>query len=413
MKKIGEFIYPWGNGHYYRITRLNNILQKYVKTNFQIHFISKDHVYNKLLKKFPDKKKLIHNILMPTPLDGKKGPSVSLSLLNLFIPIHNKPSMIKQIRNYLINEGKLYDKEKFDIVINDGDIGSNILARKRKVQSIFITNQFMPKLWKSHFYFYPAARYISKQISKADKILVADSPYPYTICEDNLNFPEKIKSKVTYVGHFINKTKYTNTNTNIEKLIDGNDFGYWMRTGNKSTNEFTGNRYEKIFNFNEMKNEKRIISHANNINGIDCVTDINRKKYTINEAIEKKIEWNQIDIGFLSEEEKQVVLRLCKYAVINGSHTSIGEIIGINKKPVIGIPVYDEHTNHLRWLEKNQLGICANNNRQVIKAIDIIKNKYNRYIENLCNFSDSFLYNGAENTAKIINETLEDSRLIN
>ena len=37
-----------------------------------------------------------------------------------------------------------------------------------------------------------------------------------------------------------------------------------MRTGNKSTNDGTGQRYEEVFHKNEMKNEKRIISHARN-----------------------------------------------------------------------------------------------------------------------------------------------------
>lgn len=71
MFKIGEFIYPWGSGHYSRMMRLNDALSNEIKDELEIHFSSKDHVYQKLLKKFPDKKDKIHEILMPTPIDGK------------------------------------------------------------------------------------------------------------------------------------------------------------------------------------------------------------------------------------------------------------------------------------------------------------------------------------------------------
>jgi hypothetical protein len=89
--KIGEFIYPWGSGHYSRMMRLNEALGDHVKEKFEVHFSSKDHVYEKLLKKFPDQKEKIHEILMPTPIDGKFGPSVSMSLMNLFLPISKNP----------------------------------------------------------------------------------------------------------------------------------------------------------------------------------------------------------------------------------------------------------------------------------------------------------------------------------
>jgi len=130
MIKIGEFIYPWGNGHYSRMMRLNSVLPDFVKDEFEIHFSSKAHVYEKLLEKFPNKREQIHEILMPTPIDGKFGPSVSLSMLNLLLPISKNPPLVKQISSYLKDERRLFDKEKFDLVINDGDMGSNVLAKK-------------------------------------------------------------------------------------------------------------------------------------------------------------------------------------------------------------------------------------------------------------------------------------------
>ena len=408
MKKIGEFIYPWGSGHFSRMMALNNHLTEYIKDEYEIHYSSKAEIYQKLLEKFPSQHHFIHEILMPTPIDGKMGPSVTLSMLNLLLPISKNPPLLKQISNYLKEERKLYDKEKFDLVINDGDMGSNVLAKNRGITSLFVTNQFRPKLWKSRFYFYPSVVFISKQIAKATRIIVADSPPPYTICEYNLNFSEKIKEKVTYVGHFAtNKVLENKLTTNLEKLIQDNEFGYWMRTGNRSTNDVTGEKYEEVFHDNKIKSEKRIISHARNDPSIDRVLGKDGKKYSILDALEKKIEWIQIDIGFLTETEKQTVLRFCKYAVINGSHTVMGEILGVHSKPIIGIPVYDEHTNNLKWAEEKNLGVLAQNKGQVIDAISKITNNYNKFQEKLDNFSKNFTANGAESTAKIVRDVFE------
>ena len=408
MKKIGQFIYPWGSGHYSRMMKLNKSLPKYLKEEYEIHYSSKAEIYEKLLEKFPSKRHFIHEILMPTPIDGKTGPSVTRSMANILLPISKNPPLLKQISSYLKEERKLYDKEKFDLVINDGDMGSNVLAKNRGITSLFITNQFLPKLWKSRFYFYPSLVFVAKQIAKATRIIVADSPPPFTICEYNLNFPDKVKEKVTYVGHFAsNNIIETKPTTDLEKLVQEVDFGYWMRTGNKSTNDITGEKYEKVFHDNEVKHEKRIISHARNDSSIDKVLGMDNRKYTISEAFEKKIDWIQIDIGFLSEEEKQTIFRLCKYAVINGSHTVMGEILGANSKPIIGIPVYDEHTNNLKWAEEKKIGVLAKNQNQVIKAIKNIKNNYNKFQEELSNFSKNFVANGAETTAKIVGDFLE------
>ena len=46
-----------------------------------------------------------------------------------------------------------------------------------------------------------AERLAESHIAKATKILVADSAPPYTICEYNLNFPDKIKNKVNKFLH--------------------------------------------------------------------------------------------------------------------------------------------------------------------------------------------------------------------
>ena len=387
---------------------LDETLPKYIKSEFEVHYSSKGEIYQKLLKKFPAKKQQIHEIFMPTPIDGKNGPSITRSLWNFLLPASGNPPLVKQISKYLIEEAKLYDDQKFDLVINDGDVGSNVLAEKRKINCIFITNQFRPRLWKSHSYFYPSLVYISKQIAKATKIVVADSSPPNTICEYNLNFIDKIKERVVYAGHFANGiTTKSKPKSDLEKLVENEDFGYWMQTGNKATNEATGKKYKQVFHADEMHNEKRLVSHAKNDPTIDKVTGKDGKTYSYSEAFDKKIDWIQIDVGFLSEQEKNTVLDLCKYAVINGSHTAMGEILGVKAKPILGIPIYDEHTNQIKWAEERHLGILATNKKQVIKGVIEMKKNYDTYLDHVTEFAKNFDCNGAQNTAKIISEMLE------
>ena len=410
MKKIGGFINPWGNGHFTRMMSLDDIIHQNVGDDLDIHYSSSGEIYQKLLKRFPAKKENLHNIVIPTPIDGKCGPSITLSLFNILLPVAGRKPLVSVMAKYLIAEGKLYDKQKFDLVINDGDVGSNIIAEKRGVKSVFITNQFRPRLWVSRSFFYPAVMYISKKIAKASKIVVADSPPPYTICEYNLNFPERLKKKIVYAGHFssYNTIKH-GPKSDLEKLIESVDsFGYWMITGNKSTNKATSAKYEKVFRATEMNNERRIISHAKNDASLDRVLDKDGKAHSISEALEKNIDWIQVDVGFLSEQEKDTVLNLCKYAVINGSHTAMGEILGAKAKPIIGIPVYDEHTNQIKWAEERNLGILATNIKQTVNAVYKIRSNYNKYQENLVEFAKNYDRNGTSKTAKIISGMLED-----
>ncbi|MDC8452109.1 MAG: glycosyltransferase [Candidatus Nitrosotalea sp.] len=410
MKKIGGFVYPWGNGHFTRMMHLDKAIQDTMKDDVQMHYTSSGEIYQKLLQKFPQNKDRIHNIEMPTPIDGKKGPSITLSSLNFLLPMSGRPPLLSVVTNYLRKEGNLYNNQKFDLVINDGDVGSNAIAQRRNVKCIFITNQFRPKLWASRFYLYPGVIYVSKNIEKATKIIVADSPPPYTICEYNLNFTDKIKEKVVYVGHFSNGgIVHSKPKSYVEKLIENVDsFGYWMITGNKSTKKITLENYKTSFNSSEMIKERRLISHASSDSSLDRVLGKDGKTYSFAEAVEKKIDWIQIDVGFLSEQEKDTVLNLCKYAVINGSHTAMGEILGGKAKPIIGIPVYDEHTNQIKWAQDRNLGILATTVKQTVKAVSLIHNDYNKYQENLSEFSRNYNTGGTKNTVKIISEMLEN-----
>ena len=179
MLKIGEFIYPWGSGHYSRMMRFTESLKELIQDELEIHFSSKDHVYDKLIKKFPEHTDKIHQILMPTPIDGKFGPSVSKSLLNILFSVEGNKPLVKQIASYLLEERKLYDQQQFDLVINDGDMGSNILAKNRDIPSLFVTNQFRPKLYNSRSYLYPSLIFIAKSINDSDLLNIKISEFEF------------------------------------------------------------------------------------------------------------------------------------------------------------------------------------------------------------------------------------------
>jgi len=193
-------------------------------------------------------------------------------------------------------------------------------------------------------------------------------------------------------------------------LVSDSVYGYWMRTGNKSTNDGTGERYEEAFHQSEMKNEKRIVSHARNDPSIDRVLDKDGKEYSISEAYEKKIDWVQIDKGFLSEQEKDTVVGFCKYSVVNGSHTVMGEILGSHAKPIIGIPIYDEHTNQIEWAKEKKLGLFAQNRVQIVGAVKEMYEDYEEFADSVKEFSRNFNGNGVNNTATIVSEILEDKK---
>lgn len=409
LPSIGEFIYPWGNGHYTRMSRFNDALSD-LMPNLQIYYYSKGEIYRRLRRQVSHPERVGH-VMMPTPIDGHMGPDVLRCMYNVMLPASGQPPLTYQIASYLREEGRIYDSHDFNLVVNDGDMGSNVLAKNRNIPSLFITNQFRPRLWGRRFYFYPGLEFVSRQIAKATHILVADSPPPYTLCEYNLNFTSKAAAKVTYVGHFTNPTPpSSDIDTDLQRILSDSEFGYWMRTGNRSTNDGTGRRYEKIFTEPYMKDKRRVVSHARPDPTINSVLGRDGRKYSISDAYDKKVDWLQIDVGFLSETEKETVLDKCSYAVVNGSHTVMGEILGGKGKPVVGLPVYDEHTNNLKWAQRHGLGILANNTRQAISGISRIYDDNASFQESLADFQKNFASRGASNTAQIAVEILEQQR---
>ena len=88
----------------------------------------------------------------------------------------------------------------------------------------------------------------------------------------------------------------------------------------------------------------------------------------------------------------------------------MGEILGNHSKPIIGIPIYDEHTNQIKWAEAKKLGLSAQNGDQIVESIIKLRNDYDGFQDSVNLFSKNFNGNGAENTAKIISEILQNKK---
>jgi len=52
MKKIGQFIYPWGNGHYTRMMRLDEVLPKYSMRSLILIILAREKFTKNCLKSF-------------------------------------------------------------------------------------------------------------------------------------------------------------------------------------------------------------------------------------------------------------------------------------------------------------------------------------------------------------------------
>ena len=412
--RIAEFVYPWGGGHYTRMMRLDAELRQRLGGGADIHVASKQPIYGRLLGAHPGGPSRVHEVQMPTPIDGRYGPDLARSLLNVLLPAAGNRPLVSQIAAYLREERRLYDSIGFDLAISDGDMGTNVLARNRSVPCLFVTNQFRPRLWASRSYLYPGLLFVSRQIAKASRILVADSPPPHCMCEYNLNFPDGLSGKVEYVGHFSGGGRAgaagaeSGPATDLARLVRGADYGYWMRTGNRSTNEWTGRKFEEAFRAGALGSEKRVVSHARADAPGARVTGTDGRVYGVSEAYEKKVDWVQIDIGFLGESDKAAVLAGCRYAVVNGSHTVMGEVVGGAAKPVVGVPVYDEHTNQVRWAEERGLGVLARDAAGIAAGVARIRSEYDAFAGRLAEFSRGFSDGGAARAADVAVRTLEE-----
>ena len=88
----------------------------------------------------------------------------------------------------------------------------------------------------------------------------------------------------------------------------------------------------------------------------------------------------------------------------------MGEILGNHCKPIIGIPIYDEHTNQIRWAADKNLGLAAQNKDQIVQAIIELRDNYDSFQDSVRQFSKNFNGDGAKNAAKIVSEILQGKK---
>lgn len=378
-----------------------------LRGDLDVHYASKEPILSRLRERFPGAAQNIHEILMPTPIGGASGPSVARSLLNFALPVGG-PTLPSRIASYLRAEARLYDRERFDLAINDGDMGSNVIASRRSIPCAFVTNQYRPRLYASRFYLRPAAEFIARQIAKATRILVADSAPPNCICERNLNIPKPLMRKVEFVGHFAERPEpRAGPKGDLERLIGDAEFGYWMRTGDAPTNSATGARYEAAFADPKMRDCRRVVSHARPGAAIDRVIGRDGTSHTVREALERGVDWLQIDVAFLTEAERDAVLGRCSHAVLNGSHTAMGEVLGVWRRPIVGVPIYDEHANHVSWAQDRGLGVMARTPREIAAAASAMLSSAGDHAAALASFGASFEAGGARRAAAAASALLD------
>jgi len=77
-----------------------------LRGDLDVHYASKEPILSRLRERFPRAGPNIHEILMPTPIGGRSGPSVARSLLNLAVPVGG-PTLPSRIASYLRAEARL------------------------------------------------------------------------------------------------------------------------------------------------------------------------------------------------------------------------------------------------------------------------------------------------------------------
>ena len=88
----------------------------------------------------------------------------------------------------------------------------------------------------------------------------------------------------------------------------------------------------------------------------------------------------------------------------------MGEVLGNHAKPIIGIPIYDEHTNQIEWTREKKLGLFAQNREQLVQAVSEMHENYEEFSDSVKEFATNFNGNGVNNTAKIVTEILENKK---
>lgn len=366
-----------GLGHVSRTILLG---KKLLDRGHEVFFFSGGLAYKLLRKEFD-------HVYPCTPIkwyENIHGMFVSASVLNILFPLpifdyeHRKmrlkrSSSEETIRRYY-NLRKYVMKIKPDKIISDGDLLALRLAKRWKIESIYITNVIRPS-YHFPFFLIPGQRFTERYIKTCRKVIIPDVP-KYTICEYNLGPLDKIgiDDKVEFVGSFFD----VNPESNIEKSngiifapISG-PLGTRVKMVNEIMPVLSRLRYPTIVSLGEPG------SHF------------------------KRRVGNCEVYGWLSKSLRQEYMEMADVVIFTGSHGTCFEIIKY-EKPSICMPTQPEQMGNAKKLNDLKCSIYLKNGTQLLAAISkILRNKefYEKKISILARYCRKF--NGLENAVKTI-----------
>jgi UDP-N-acetylglucosamine--N-acetylmuramyl-(pentapeptide) pyrophosphoryl-undecaprenol N-acetylglucosamine transferase len=369
-----------GLGHVSRIIPLGKRLEK---KGHELFFFSGGKAYQLLQNEF-------RNVYKCTPVswyENAHGIITSASLINLLFPLPlfnmEKNKLEMKNSNAMETIHRYYDlRENIrdiapDILIADGDINALRLAQRWKIPSVYIANVIRPSYGFSAL-LSPGERVVERYVKKCSKIIIPDTPPPYTISEYSIGNTDKVglKGKLEFIGSFVDTTHVKGSEEHIFAPISG-------PSGTRA----------KI-----MKTLLPVLEKLKT----KCIISLG----TPGKKVSTKIGNCELHT-WLSAEERQECMKNAKFVIFSGGHITCFETIKY-AKPSICIPTQPEQLGNAAKLQNLNCSITAKNKNELEKAIEKMekdKEAFDRNMLALNEFSNKF--KGLDRAVTII-ETLLD-----
>ena len=328
-KKVYFPIYGSGVGHANRTSLIASSLNK----DFTYTFSSFKDGYEFLVaNKFQCKK--IH----PLDISWKDNGTVSTTRTIIRLPV-----LAGTFLYHLEEELRFLKKYKPDIVFSDSRLSPVLCANKLGIPSIVILNQIKllieirntrkRRLEKingqllAHFWNY------------ADEIFIPDLPPPYTICKENIEGIDSIKTKLRYIGFLAKELDEKRKKSIINELkIDGKKSTIYVQVSGPKQSRLSA--YNRIIEqIESIKDEYNIIISKGDPNG---------------ESIPKKKEyWTEFEWCPWRE-----MFDISDCVIIRGGHSSIGNAVSLGKPSII-VPIkgQSEQIQNAKRIDELNLGI--------------------------------------------------------